>query len=742
LVVDDAITVVEDTSAKKAEGMTSVQAAIETMDELFGAVIATSLVKMAVFLPVLFFPGATGTIYKQFAATILFSIGISTFNALTFSPMLSALLLSRETKELTRHQYAIAGVTLGFVYGLLSAGNGAIAALIPMAVGALVGFIASKITGLPLRLPVAAGGAAVGLMSTGVIVSNPIPVVLFTVIGFVVGGFVPVIFTNFNRFYSGFEKRYATVLDMVLKARPIVMAALGVGILLTGFAFTRIPGGFVPIEDQGYAIGFVQAPDGVSNEKTLAINRQVAEVMRSEEDISSAALFSGASLDGNAPNKGLFFIGMKHWDERPGKDHSVAAIVKRLNQKMYGAIDAGRVFVVEPPSIPGYGTGGGFEFQLLDQSSGVYSLNEFFGTAQQIMQAGNSNPILSRVYSLFSPQAPQYKIDVDRDQMASVGVDFGTAMSAFSVNFGGAYVNDTFQEGKVRRVYVQANDVSRATPQKLSSIYVGNSKGEQVPLSEFFTVKQTVGPSVIPHFNLYRSIKVEGTPNAGNSSGQAIGAMKQIFNQGNFQGLGFDWTGISREEVKAGSLAVVIFALGILAVFLVLSAQYESYSDPIIILLTVPTALLGALVFLGAAGQVLNIYAQVGLVMLIGLAGGNAILIVDLANQKMGEGESALEAAKFSAKSRLRPILMTAISSLTGFLPLMLASGAGAQSQSSLGLVVFGGLLVATFLSTLVVPVFYVVMKSLLGQADAKPPEGGDGDGGQTVQVQSTPLPS
>jgi HAE1 family hydrophobic/amphiphilic exporter-1 len=480
--------------------------------------------------------------------------------------------------------------------------------------------------------------------------------------------------------------------------------------------FTRIPGGFVPIEDQGYAIGFVQAPDGVSNEKTLAINRQVAEVMRSEEDISSAALFSGASLDGNAPNKGLFFIGMKHWDERPGKDHSVAAIVKRLNQKMYGAIDAGRVFVVEPPSIPGYGTGGGFEFQLLDQSSGVYSLNEFFGTAQQIMQAGNSNPILSRVYSLFSPQAPQYKIDVDRDQMASVGVDFGTAMSAFSVNFGGAYVNDTFQEGKVRRVYVQANDVSRATPQKLSSIYVGNSKGEQVPLSEFFTVKQTVGPSVIPHFNLYRSIKVEGTPNAGNSSGQAIGAMKQIFNQGNFQGLGFDWTGISREEVKAGSLAVVIFALGILAVFLVLSAQYESYSDPIIILLTVPTALLGALVFLGAAGQVLNIYAQVGLVMLIGLAGGNAILIVDLANQKMGEGESALEAAKFSAKSRLRPILMTAISSLTGFLPLMLASGAGAQSQSSLGLVVFGGLLVATFLSTLVVPVFYVVMKSLLGQ--------------------------
>jgi HAE1 family hydrophobic/amphiphilic exporter-1 len=310
---------------------------------------------------------------------------------------------------------------------------------------------------------------------------------------------------------------------------------------------------------------------------------------------------------------------------------------------------------------------------------------------------------------------------VNREKMASLGVDFGSAMQSFSVNFGGAYVNDTFQEGKVRRVYVQADDVNRATPEQLSAVYVNSMKGEQIPLSEFFTVKPTSGPSVIPHFNLYRSIKIEGTPAVGKSSGQAITEMKTIFKDANLQGLGFDWTGISREEVKAGSLAVVIFALGILAVFLVLSAQYESYSDPIIILLTVPTALLGALVFLGAAGQVLNIYAQVGLVMLIGLAGGNAILIVDLANQKMGEGSSALEAARFAAQSRLRPILMTAISSLTGFLPLMLASGAGAQSQSSLGLVVFGGLLVATFLSTLVVPVFYVVMKTLLGQADAKP---------------------
>ncbi|AII44503.1 RND transporter [Synechococcus sp. KORDI-100] len=737
LVVDDAITVVEDTSAKKEEGRTAVQAAMETMDELFSAVIATSLVKMAVFIPVLFFPGATGTIYKQFAATILFSISISTFNALTFSPMLSALLLSRETKELKRNQYAVAGVTLGFIYGLLSAGNGAVQALIPTIIGAIIGFIASKVTRLPLRLPFAVGGAVVGVVTSGL--TNLFPVLLFSAIGLVVGWFVPVIFSGFNRFYGGFEKRYSSILDMALKARPVVMGILAVGILLTGFAFTRVPAGFVPIEDQGFSVGFVQAPEGVSNEKTLEINKKVAEILRSEPDIASAALFSGASLDGNAPNKGLFFFGTKHWDERPDKEQSLAAIVERLNKKFYDQIDAGRVIVVEPPSIPGYGTGAGFEFQLLDRSSGAYSLSDFFGSAGQIIQASNANPLLNRVYTLFAPESPQYEITVDRETMASLGVDYGSAMSAFSVNFGGAYVNDTFQEGKVRRVYVQSDDINRSKPQQLTSSYVSNNQGEQIPLSEFFTIKPINGPSVIPHFNLFRSIKVEGSPAPGRSSGQAISAMKKTFEDGKYQGLGYDWTGISREEVKAGSLAVVIFALGILAVFLVLSAQYESYTDPIIILLTVPTALLGALVFLGGAGQVLNIYAQVGLVMLIGLAGGNAILIVDLANQQMGKGMSAIDAARFAAKSRLRPILMTSISSLTGFLPLMLASGAGAQSQASLGLVVFGGLLVATFLSTLVVPVFFVVMKSLLGQADAKPPEGG---GSGSSEGQPTPQPS
>ena len=499
------------------------------------------------------------------------------------------------------------------------------------------------------------------------------------------------------------------------------MAGLGVGILLTGFAFSAVPAGFVPTEDQGYGIGFVIAPEGTSNRVTDKLNTKLASILRTEPEIEAAAFFSGASLDGFGPNRGLFFFGVKNWDDRPGKDQTMAAITQRLNQKIAAEVDEARVFVVEPPSIPGYGASAGFEFQLLDQSAGSYSMNEFAGAAGQIIKAANADPVFNKVYTQFIPDSPQLRIDVDRERMAALGVDFGQAMEAFSVNFGGRYVNDTFQEGKVRRVYVQSGPNSRADQAQLGSIYVRNGTGELIPLSEFFSVRQVSGPSIINRFNLFRSIKIEGAPAPGNSSGQAINGIQEIFKAQNMQGLGYDWTGISREEVKAGALAVVIFAMGILVVYLVLSAQYESYTDPLIILMTVPTAMLGALVFLSGAGQVLNIYAQVGLVMLIGLAAGNGILIVDLANQRMGEGLSALAAATDAAKSRLRPILMTAISSLFGFLPLMLASGAGAQSQASLGLVVFGGLAVATVLSTVVVPVFYVVMKTLLGQAEGRP---------------------
>jgi HAE1 family hydrophobic/amphiphilic exporter-1 len=732
LVVDDAITVIEDTSTKKAQGgVSAVQAAMGTMDELFSAVIATSVVLFAVFLPVLFFPGATGTIYKQFAATIIFSVAISTFNALTFSPMLSALLLANPGEPPSRRTYAIAGGAIGFIYGLMAGWTGVLGTLMAVGIGLLVGYLAKLITGLPLRLPCVVGGAVSGLLLAGV--ERPIPVLLFTALGIAAGWFTPSIFRRFNALYGRLEGGYHGLLEWVLRRRGLVMTVLAGGILLTGVAFRAIPGGFVPIEDQGYALGIVQAPDGGSIQVTQRINDQVGAILRDEQDITAASLFSGASFDGNAPNKGLFFFGTRHWDDRASRDQAVGAITQRLNRRFAAEIQDARVVVIEPPAIPGYGQSGGFEFQLLDRSGGRYDLPEFSEASGQLIRAANGDPTFSRtppVRTQFSPSAPQLAIDVDRDRLASLGVDFGSAMRSFSVNFGGLYVNDTFQDGKVRRVFVQADDASRATPERLKTLYVTNNKGEQIQLSEFFRVRPIEGPNVIPHFNLYRSIKIEGEPAAGNSSGQAINAMRRIFDSQSLQGLGFDWTGISREEVKAGSLAVVIFALGILVVYMVLAAQYESYADPLIILMTVPTAMLGALIFLAVRGEVLNIYAQVGLVMLIGLAAKNGILIVDLANQRMAAGATAIEAARDAARSRLRPIIMTAISSLFGFLPLVLASGAGARSQASLGTVVFGGLLVATVLSLLVVPVFYVVVKALVGGNPEVPLSGSESTGG------------
>ena len=676
LVVDDAITVIEGTASRKAEGLTAIQAAKATMDELFGAVLATSLVLFAVFLPVLFFPGATGTIYKQFAATIIFAIAISTFNALTFSPMLSALLLARDGGKPSRRTYAIAGLVLGTLYGALVVGG--------------------------------SGGANPAL--------QPLRLLLFSGIGVGLGWFTPPIFHWFNGAYARAEAGYASGLQWVLSHRRLVMAGLAGGIALTAVAFNAIPAGFVPVEDQGYAIGIVQAPDGTSDQSTSALNRKVAAILREEPSIQAAALFSGASLDGNAPNRGLFFFGTTNWSERTSPDQSMEAIVARLNGK-FAALREGRVIAIQPPSIPGYGNAGGFEFQMLDRSSGALKLPEFFGAAGQLIQQANAEPALDRVFTQFSPEAPQLRINVDRARLASLGIDYAQAMQALSLNFGGAYVNDTFQEGKVRRVFVQADAPFRATPQRLDELYVPNAKGESIPLAEFTTITPVTGPSVIPHFNLYRSIKVEGMAAPGFSSGQAINGMREVFQRLGVNGIAYDWTGISREEVKAGALAIVIFALGILVVYLVLAGQYESVSDPLIILMTVPTAMLGALVFLSLRGEVLNIYAQVGLVMLIGLAAKNGILIVDLANQRMAEGASALEAARQAAESRLRPIIMTAISSLFGFLPLVLANGAGARSQTSLGTVVFGGLLVATVLSLYVVPVFYVVMKQWLGRS-------------------------
>lgn len=640
LVVDDGIVVVEAIAAKMEEtGMSARKASFEAMGEITGAVISMSLVLMAVFIPVSFFPGATGVMYKQFALIIVFSILISTFNALSFSPSMSALLL--------RHHH----------------GEGK---------GPLAWF-----------------------------------------------------FRKFNQGFDWVIARYGALLDLFIRSRMLVIGAFVLGLLATGFIFKTVPSGFIPEEDQGLFLGIVQAPEGVALKYTDKVGADVQAILQQYPEVESSVMVTGYGLDGSGPNKGTFFAKLKPWEERTGKDQSANGILARLNREFAQNQDA-IVQAFSPPAVPGFSATGGFEFMLQDRSGGKLSFDEFLASANEIIAKANQNPALKGVFTQFTTSTPQYEINLDRDRLNAQNIDFGQALSTLSTYIGSRYVNDFTLGQRSYRVYVQADKDYRSTLDGLEQVYIRSRDGKLVRLNTVATIQPIVGPSIINHFNLFRSIKIQGQPAPGYSSGQAIAAIDQIFKEVASPDLGYEWTGLSREEVKSGGQAGIIFGLGILVVFLVLAAQYESYIDPIIILLTVPLAIFGALLFVFFRGLVNDLYCQIAMVMLIGLAAKNAILIVEFANQSRKQGMTIAQAAIHASKQRFRPILMTALAALVGFWPLVAASGAGAASRWSLGTAVFGGLLVATIVNYLVTPVLYVVIKNLELQFLGDPPPGED----------------
>ncbi|MEH1782387.1 MAG: efflux RND transporter permease subunit [Nostoc sp.] len=638
LVVDDAIIVVEGIAAKMEQGLDRRQAAFEAMGELSGAVIATSLVLMAVFIPVSFFPGATGIMYRQFALIIIFSIGISLFNALSFTPSMSGLFLHHTEGE----------------------GRG------------------------PL------------------------------------GWF----FRQFNRGFSWVLEQYESLSKFLIRIRMFVVGLFILGLAATAFIYISVPSGFVPDEDQGIMVGLIQAPDGVSLAYTEKIVNTVSQTLKKEvPEMETSLVIAGFGLNGNGPNQGTFFFKLKDWKERQGEEHSVKGIVQRLNGIFAQNQDA-LIFTSNLPAVSGYGVTGGFEFQLQDRSNGQLSIDQFLAIAQQIIAKANQNPILRQVFTQFTASTPQYQIDINRDRLEALNVDFSEAMNTLGAYMGGQYVNDfTFSQHSYR-VYIQADEQFRNSPDNIGQINVRSRSGNLVLLNEVAKVTPITGPQTINHFNLFRSIKIQGNAAPGYSSGQAIAAMQETFKEIDQPGLGYDWTGISREEAKSGGQTILIFGLGIVAVFLILAAQYENYIDPIIILLTVPFAILGALLFVSVRGLVNDLYCQVALVMLIGLASKNAILIVEFANQSREKGMTIAQAVLHAVQQRLRPILMTTIASLCGFLPLLLSSGAGAASRTSLGTAVFGGLFISVIMSLLLVPVLYVVVKNLTDfTSKGKPPQ-------------------
>jgi hydrophobic/amphiphilic exporter-1 (mainly G- bacteria), HAE1 family len=662
LVVDDAIVVVEAVSARIEAGDRPFKAASNAMKELTGAILATALVLLAVFVPVTFFPGATGVIYRQFALTIVFSILVSTFNAITGKPLQSALLLGGGKTEPRGVRWTVIGGLFGGIYGAMAGG-----------------WVASLLLGA---------------------------------LGAVVGTFLMPIFTAFNAGFDRLAQAYGRVLRQVIRLRRVVALFLLGGVVLTGVAFTAIPTGFVPTEDQGYGLGIIQLPPQSSIEATMEVASKVQAILAKEEEIVSGEIVGGAGFNGGSLNQGLFFFGLRPIDERTGPGQSAQAIIAALN-KQFHAIPGALVLAQSPAAVPGFSAQGGISFQFNDLSNGGYSPTDLSQMAGKLIGTAKATGDFGNLYTQFVSDAPVWRLEVNRDRMASLDIDFGQAMEVLGTFNGGSFVNQTYENQQYRQVYVQAEGSKREVVASLGNLYVPDRSGRLIPLANVVQVRLDSAPPIISHFDLYRTVLIQGMEAVGRSSGQAIDSLMATFRQLNLSNIGSDWSALTRSEVQAGSLAVLVFALGIVVVYLVLSAQYGSYIDPLIILMTVPLAMLGALGFLVLRGQVNNVYAQVGLVTLIGLAAKNGILIVDLANQRMERGMPASEAAIGAASSRLRPILMTAMAALAGFFPLLIASGAGALSQRSLGAVIFGGLLVATALSLFVVPSFYVLMKQL-----------------------------
>jgi hydrophobic/amphiphilic exporter-1 (mainly G- bacteria), HAE1 family len=418
----------------------------------------------------------------------------------------------------------------------------------------------------------------------------------------------------------------------------------------------------------------------------------------------------GVGFSGNAPNRGFMFAPLKPWDERTKPEQTVSGILNRVRGSLM-AIPQAPVLAVNPPTIQSLGSVGGFVFQLQDRgdrtTSDISNLDQVKG---ELLNRANQTPGLQAVFSTYTANAPQLLLEVDRDRAEALQVSVDEIYSTLQTYIGSRYVNDFNAFGRTYRVYIQADQQFRSNPEHIGQLYVRSRGGEMISLSNLVTMTQTTGPQTINHYNLYRSIEINGAAAPGFSSGQAIQAMKKLTAEVLPPNMGFEWSGISLEELESGGQAPIIFGLGVFFVFLVLAAQYNNFVDPLIIMFSVPLAVLGALSAQSLRGLYNDVYCQVGLVMLIGLASKNSILIVEFANQLRDQGLSITKAAVQASQERLRPILMTAISTLLGIYPLVVATGAGATSRQSLGTAVFGGMLISTFLSLFVVPILYIVI--------------------------------
>ncbi|AKQ64945.1 RND efflux system, inner membrane transporter CmeB [Myxococcus hansupus] len=626
LVVDDAIVVIENIERLMVERhLSPAKAAREGMKEVTGAVIAISVVLVAVFVPVALFPGTTGAIYRQFALTIAASVALSTFCALTLTPALSAKLLKHHAGEKW------------------------------------------------------------------------------------------IFFRWVDKVLDGTKSLYGRGLRRMLKYPALVLLAFLMCIGGTVMLFRAAPTGFIPDEDQGYIIISIQGPEGMSLAQTEKVLAEAEAILQAQPEVRAMFAIGGFSMQGSGPNMATIFSSLKPWEERTGKGQSVAALVERLRAPLSG-IGGARVLPFQPPAIRGVGSVGGFQY-IVEDIDGTKSLDDLAAATQMLVAKGNEDGQLRGVFTTFNADTPLLDVEVDRQKAKALGIPIEQVFGTMQVYMGSQYVNDFNYANRTYRVYVQAEQQFRDSPSDIGAFYVRSDTGDMIPLESLVKVEPTVSAQVIRHYNLFRAAEINGQPAPDVSSGQALEAMEALASQHLPQGMSAEWTGISLEQKESGGQTAIIFALGLLFVFLVLAAQYESFSLPLVIIFSVPLAIMGALGLQLARGFANDVFCQVGLVMLVGLASKNAILIVEFAEQLREGGKSAVDAVVEAAEVRLRPILMTSIAFLLGVVPLMTASGAGAASRNSLGTAVFGGMLVSTVVNFVFIPGLYVLMQKLRGDA-------------------------
>ena len=624
ILVDDAIVVVENVERIMAEeGLSPKEASRKAMSQITGAIIGITLVLVAVFIPMAFFPGSVGIIYRQFSITMVAAIGFSALLALSLTPALCATLLK----------------------------------------------------------PVKAGH---GHAKKGV-------------------------FGWFNRILDNTRDGYTRTVKFSLKRTGrmmLVYAALLVGL---SWAFIRLPGGFLPIDDQGFITTDVQTPSDSSYTRTLAAVEKTEKYLLERPGVDNVTFLMGFSFLGQGYNTAQAFITLKDWSER-GPNESAAALVNDINRDLSSIRDA-KITALQPPPIDNLGNSSGFSFRLQDRGQKGYP--QLVAAADQLIAAANASPVLQKVYVEGLPQAPQVNLMIDREKAGAFGVTFEDINQTISTNLGSNYINDFPNRGRMQRVVVQADRTSRMNADEILNYNVKNSKGQLVPLSSFATVEWQKGPTQIAGFNYYPAVRISGEARPGYTSGDAINEMERLAGRLP-RGFGFEWTGQSLQEKLSGSQAPFLLGLSVLVVFLLLAALYESWTIPLAVLLTVPLGICGAVIAATMRGLPNDVYFTVGLITIIGLAAKDAILIIEFAKDLRAQGKPLLDATIEACSLRFRPILMTGLAFVCGVLPMAIAHGAGGASQQALGTSVMGGMIAVVILALLMVPVFFVTVQRVL----------------------------